>query len=47
MIERILTQYEEFSDDDKTYLLSMLRRFAGAETRPLVDQILRDMRVAA
>ena len=47
MIERILTQYEEFSEDDKTYLLSMLRRFAGAETRPLVDQILRDMSHAA
>ena len=47
MIERILTQYEEFSDDDKKYLLSMLRRYAGTETRPLVDQVLSDMSRAA
>ena len=47
MIERILTQYEEFSDDDKKYLLSMLRRYGGAETRPLVDQVLNDMARAA
>lgn len=47
MIERILTQYEEFSDDDKKYLLSMLRRYAGSETRPLVDQVLSDIARAA
>lgn len=47
MIERILTQYEEFSDDDKRYLLSMLRRYAGMETRPLVDRVLNDMASAA
>ena len=47
MIERILTQYEEFSDDDKKYLLSMLRRYAGMETRPLVDQVLSDLAQAA
>ena len=47
MIERILTQYEEFSDDDKKYLLSMLRRYAGRETRPLVDQVLSDIAKAA
>lgn len=47
MIERILTQYEEFSDDDKKYLLSMLRRYAGTETRPLVDQVLNDIASAA
>lgn len=47
MIERILTQYEEFSDDDKKYLLSMLRRYASIETRPLVDRVLNDMATAA
>lgn len=47
MIERILTQYEEFSDDDKKYLLAMLRRYAGRETRPLVDQVLNDIARAA
>lgn len=47
MIERILTQYEEFSDDDKKYLLAMLKRYAGRETRPLVDQVLNDIARAA
>lgn len=47
MIERILTQYEEFSDADKRYLLSMLKRYAGEETRPLVDRVLADIARAA
>lgn len=47
MIERILTQYEEFSEDDKRYLLSMLRRYASGETRQLVEQVLTDMARAA
>lgn len=47
MIERILTQYEEFSDADKRQLLATLKSVAGEETRPLVDQVLDGLSLAA
>jgi uncharacterized protein (DUF2336 family) len=47
MVERILTRYEAFSDADKRFLLGMLKQFAAEATRPLVDQVLEDMSLAA
>ncbi len=47
MIERILTQYEEFSDADKKYLLSTLRKYAGEEAQPLLNQVIDDLAMAA
>ncbi len=47
MIERILTQYEQFSEADKKYLLNMLKRYATADAGHLVDQVLEDLAIAA